>query len=49
VLQSAKEEVTHVVVCWRDEWVAVGVLLADAYVLDGEELFVVAVEENGRC
>lgn len=37
-----------IVVCWRDEWVAIGVLLVDADVLNGEELFAVAVKEDGH-
>lgn len=49
VLQSAKEEVACVVVCWRDELVATSVLLVDVDVLNGEELLTIDVEEDDRC
>jgi hypothetical protein len=49
VLQSAKQEVAHVIICQGDEWVDVGVLPVNVDVLNGEELMVVAVEEDDRC
>ena len=40
MLQGAEEEVAYVIILRRDEWVTVGMLLADVDVLDGEELLV---------
>jgi hypothetical protein len=49
VLQGVEEEVAGVIVCWGDQWVAISVLPADVDAIDGEELLVVAVEEDDRC
>ena len=47
--QGAKEEVTHVVVGWRDERMAMSVLPTDMDVHNGEELLTVVVEEDDYC